>query len=328
MNNTFGNYIKRKRTEMGLSLRKFGELCGISHTHIDSIEKGVDFRTGKAIAVSNETTEKIAKALDIDSDILYLLKINSNSPKFDFYYDPYEDDNIRGQCDIVLKDKNKSIEEKFEAAELMLKTYYSRSITAAKFDKNHVGFKEYASLLLDQDQWKDRFGDTVYNLLVKKYGCKEGLEGSTYYSPKNKKAEDLPNYIELDKKLHRIPILGCIAAGLPIYADQNIEGYTYTDLNGGAEYFGLRVKGDSMDSLRICDGDVIIVRRQSAVENGDIAVVLVDDENATVKQFFQDGTKVTLVPRSNNPEHLPQFYDLKKTSINVLGKVVRNQINF
>ena len=129
-------------------------------------------------------------------------------------------------------------------------------------------------------------------------------------------------------KLHRIPILGCIAAGLPIYADQNIEGYTYTELNGGAEYFGLRVKGDSMDSLRICDGDVIIVRRQSAVENGDIAVVLVDNENATVKQFFQDGTKVTLVPRSNNPEHLPQFYDLKETSINVLGKVVRNQINF
>lgn len=153
-----------------------------------------------------------------------------------------------------------------------------------------------------------------------------GIEKSDLVEDKSKLPKDA---ILIDgAKLHRIPILGCIAAGLPIYADQNIEGYTYTDLNGGAEYFGLRVKGDSMDSLRICDGDVIIVRRQSAVENGDIAVVLVDDENATVKQFFQDGTKVTLVPRSNNPEHLPQFYDLKETSINVLGKVVRNQINF
>ena len=60
---------------------------------------------------------------------------------------------------------------------------------------------------------------------------------------------------------HRIPILGRIAAGLPLYAEQNIEGYTLTDLNGGAEYFALRVSGDSMNAARIEDGDIIIVRR-------------------------------------------------------------------
>lgn len=128
--------------------------------------------------------------------------------------------------------------------------------------------------------------------------------------------------------MHRIPILGYISAGLPIYAEQHIEGYTYTELNGGAEYFALRVKGDSMNALRICDGDIIIVRRQKDIENGDIAVVLVDNENATVKQFFQEGNKVTLVPRSTNPEYAPQFYDLQNTQINILGKVVRNQIDF
>ena len=131
-----------------------------------------------------------------------------------------------------------------------------------------------------------------------------------------------------ESKLHRIPILGTISAGLPLYAEQHIEGYTYTELNGGAEYFGLKIKGDSMNALRICDGDIIIVKRQGTVENGDIAVVLVDKENATVKQFFQEGSKITLVPRSTNPEHTPQFYDLKDTQINVLGKVVRNQIDF
>ena len=128
-----------------------------------------------------------------------------------------------------------------------------------------------------------------------------------------------------ESKLHRIPILGTISAGLPLYAEQHIEGYTYTELNGGAEYFGLKIKGDSMNALRICDGDIIIVKRQDTVENGDIAVVLVDKENATVKQFFQEGSKITLVPRSTNPEHTPQFYDLKDTQINVLGKVVRNK---
>ena len=138
-----------------------------------------------------------------------------------------------------------------------------------------------------------------------------------------------PGAFELnDANMHRIPILGYISAGLPLYADEHIESYTFTELNGGAEYFGLRIKGDSMNALRIFDGDVIIVKRQSVVENGEIAVVLVNDENATVKQFYQDGSNVTLVPKSTNAEHAPQFYNLKDTKITVLGKVVRNLIDF
>ena len=71
------------------------------------------------------------------------------------------------------------------------------------------------------------------------------------------------NAIPIDfKNLKRIPILGRIAAGVPIYAEENIEGYTYTDLNGGPEYFGLRVRGDSMDAAGIKDGYVVIVRRK------------------------------------------------------------------
>ncbi len=127
---------------------------------------------------------------------------------------------------------------------------------------------------------------------------------------------------------HKIPILGCISAGLPIYAEQHIEGYIYTDLNGGNEYFGLRVHGDSMNAMNINEGNVLIVRRQSIVENGDIAVVLVNGECATVKRFYQSGNIVTLLPQSTNPEHSPQMYDLKKIDVNVLGKVIQNQIMF
>lgn len=122
---------------------------------------------------------------------------------------------------------------------------------------------------------------------------------------------------------HRIPILGRIAAGLPLYAEQNIEGYTLTDLNGGAEYFALRVNGDSMNAARIEDGDVIIVRRQDEVENGELAVVMVGDDDATVKRFYTTNDTVTLMPQSRNPEHQPQIYDLKKTKIRVLGRVVK-----
>ncbi len=135
----------------------------------------------------------------------------------------------------------------------------------------------------------------------------------------------LPNGIEpIDlTTYHRIPILGRISAGLPLYADEHIDGYTLTDLNGGAEYFGLRVRGDSMNALRINDGDIIIVRRQEEVEQGEVAVVLVDEEDATVKRFYSSDTTVTLMPQSTNPEHKPQLYDISKTTIRILGKVVK-----
>lgn len=121
---------------------------------------------------------------------------------------------------------------------------------------------------------------------------------------------------------HRIPILGRISAGLPLYAEEHIEGYTYTELNHGAEYFALRVHGDSMDALNIKEGYLVIVRRQDCVENGDIAIILVGDDEATMKRFYQEGDTVTLVPQSTNPEHMPQVYNLKYTSIRILGRVV------
>lgn len=84
---------------------------------------------------------------------------------------------------------------------------------------------------------------------------------------------------------HKIPVLGRISAGLPLYAEENIEEYIYTELNGGNEYFGLRVEGDSMNAARICEGDIIIVRQQEQVEDGEIAVVMVGDEPTALLQL-------------------------------------------
>ena len=122
---------------------------------------------------------------------------------------------------------------------------------------------------------------------------------------------------------HRIPVLGRISAGLPLYAEENIEEYIYTELNGGNEYFGLRVEGDSMNAARICENDIIIVRQQEQVEDGEIAVVMVGDQNATVKRFHREGRNVFLTPQSYNPVHKVQVYDLKETNIRIVGKVVQ-----
>ncbi len=123
----------------------------------------------------------------------------------------------------------------------------------------------------------------------------------------------------------KIPILGKVAAGLPLYADQNIEGYTYTERRGKNQYFALRIRGDSMTAARIFDGDIIIVRKQDIVEDGEIAVVLVDNE-ATVKRFYQDHNKVILMPQSENKIHKPQIYDITQHDVRILGKVVEIKV--
>lgn len=128
--------------------------------------------------------------------------------------------------------------------------------------------------------------------------------------------------------VHKIPVLGYISAGLPLYAEEHIIDETYTTHNGGAEYFALKVKGDSMSAAQINEGNLIIVRRQDTVENGEIAVVMVENENATVKRYKREGNLVQLIPQSFNPEHQIQIYNLEKTKISILGKVVECKIEF
>lgn len=151
--------------------------------------------------------------------------------------------------------------------------------------------------------------------------------------------ERSPNLLDTDDKIleelepynpimHKIPILGDIAAGLPMFAEENIEGYTYTDLNHGGKYFALRVKGDSMTAANIPDGSLVTVRVQPQVENGEIAAVRVNNDSFTVKRFKQDKNIVMLIPQSYNPEHQVQIYDLRKDKIDIVGKVMKCEVDF
>ena len=153
-------------------------------------------------------------------------------------------------------------------------------------------------------------------------GAAAGIVSGVMGTGKSSKLPDTLQALDLGT-FHRIPILGRVSAGLPLYAEQHIEGYTVTDLNGGAEYFALTVRGDSMNAIGICDGYRVLVRRQDEVENGQVAVVMVGDEDATVKRVYATGTTVTLMPQSTNPAHQPQIYDPAKTPVRIIGRVVR-----
>jgi len=115
----------------------------------------------------------------------------------------------------------------------------------------------------------------------------------------------------------RVPLLGQIAAGTPILADQHIEDELTLpqSLVGRGTLFALRVKGDSMIDAAICDGDVVVVRQQQTAENGDIVAALIDEE-ATVKVLRTDGRNVELLPRN------PAYSVIPGNNAVILGKVV------
>ena len=125
----------------------------------------------------------------------------------------------------------------------------------------------------------------------------------------------------------QIPLLGRVAAGLPMYADDNIECYIASDFADGETYYGLRVQGDSMSAAGIDDGDVVIVRQQDSVDADQIAVVLVNGNDATIKYVQQQGNIVFLSPKSYNPAHQIQVYDISKTPIQIIGRVVQCRKN-
>lgn len=123
----------------------------------------------------------------------------------------------------------------------------------------------------------------------------------------------------------RIPVLGRVAAGIPIDAIEEIidwEDISADMAAGGAEYFGLQIKGNSMEP-KISDGDIVIVRKQPDVESGEIAVVLVNGDDATVKRIKKSAAGITLI--ANNPAYDPMFYsneDIEKLPVAILGRVV------
>jgi repressor LexA len=121
--------------------------------------------------------------------------------------------------------------------------------------------------------------------------------------------------------VHKLPLVGEIAAGGPLLAEDNVEDYIAVPepLARGGEEFLLRVKGDSMINAGILEGDLVVVRREQTAQDGDIVVALAGEdetaEEATVKRFFRDGGRVRLQPENDALD--PIFAD----HVQILGKV-------
>lgn len=125
----------------------------------------------------------------------------------------------------------------------------------------------------------------------------------------------------------RIPVLGSVAAGIPIDAIEDVLDWEdiSEDMAKTGEFFGLRIKGDSMQP-RIVEGDVVIVRQQSDADSGDVVIVQVNGDKATCKRLAKYSSGISLI--SFNPTYEPMNYtneQIEQLPVTIIGKVVENR---
>lgn len=116
----------------------------------------------------------------------------------------------------------------------------------------------------------------------------------------------------------QVPLLGRVAAGKPMLAEENIEEYVLCEHAKTDDLFALRVQGHSMIKAHIQNNDIVIARKQASICNNDIVVALIDGEEATVKRFEQKNDIVRLIPE--NDDFFP--VEIEARRVNILGKVI------
>jgi len=135
---------------------------------------------------------------------------------------------------------------------------------------------------------------------------------------KKSRAIELVRTTDKETVFAEIPILGTVAAGLPVMAVENMDGtikLPKTFFKSSENYFALRVRGDSMEGAGILDGDTAIIQQQNMAKNGEIAVVMLED-SVTLKTFFLESARVKLQPE--NPKYSPIYCN---RDVRVLGKL-------
>ena len=122
---------------------------------------------------------------------------------------------------------------------------------------------------------------------------------------------------EDSEEFREIPLLGSVAAGVPLLAEENFEGNIVLHnslLRKNKEYFALKVKGDSMSGAGILEGDTAIIEKQNTVRNGEIAVAVIEDA-VTLKRFYRESSRVRL--QAENPAYKPIY----SNDVKILGRL-------
>ena len=186
---------------------------------------------------------------------------------------------------------------------------------------HHGKFPSVRELMSDLGYKSPRSAALIIKELIKKGFLNKKSNGELQLT----KQEDSGS--EYNARTVDVPLVGTVACGLPIFADENIEAFYPVSLDlvqSGSRYFLLRAQGDSMDKRGINNSDLVLVRQQPSAENGDIVVALINDE-ATIKEFHRTKNAVILKPKSSNLQHVPIILT---SDFQIQGVVIETIPNF
>lgn len=138
---------------------------------------------------------------------------------------------------------------------------------------------------------------------------------------------DRKNISVVSGKGIKIPVLGRVPAGIPLEAVEDIIDYEEIpeEMSKTGEFFGLQIKGNSMEP-RICEGDVVIVKKQDDAESGDLVIAMVNGNEATCKRLMKYKEGIRLIP--SNPVYEPLYFsneEINEKPVKIIGKVVENR---
>lgn len=310
----FSERLKSLRLSHNMTQKQLAEALGISKSTISMYENGnrePDF----------ETLEAIADILNVDMDQLIGRSL----------YVPR--DSVPKRIRIILKYKNISISKLAELLDVDKNNLYDFIFNTPvdEFNYNDPRLHNIADVLgisvdafFGYNIFSDDTTDNYINFLFDKIDkglplTKQESKIVCDYINSSSDTDFLHDNIIPLPKTKSIPLVGSIACGTPILAVENIEDYVKVDEKIPAD-FALRCKGDSMINSRIYDGDIVYIRQQPDVDDGEIAAVLIGEE-ATLKKVYKYPNKVVL--RASNPIYDDMVYtDEELEDIVILGKAV------
>lgn len=315
----FGQYLRQIRKHAGLSIRQLEEKSGVSNAYLSQIE------TGKRGIPSADVIKKLHGPLGVEYEDL-LEKAGHITSEIRSTLLPETqvilDTNVLAEMisnarDVFIGSVSDNNRLKKEYKDLLIKE------TKEMFPKTSI---EDLELFLNKPDFINLMFDNLtldekisfLNIIIQDY-LDRGIDPKVLI---NGNQEEEQGTHTINTTL-RVPVLGHIAAGVPIFADEHIEEWTEIpnmwNLKEG-NVFVLKVKGDSMIGSRIFDGDRVIVKIQPDVENGEIAVINVNGDEATLKRVKKtESGQVILWP--DNPKYEPQF--ITNESARIVGKVIQ-----
>lgn len=290
-----GNRIKRERENLGLTREEFANKIGVSYSAIAMYERGErepnNTLTIKMCELFNCSTDYlIGKSEYRNEDDFFSRNMKLAKEFIEFGASDESDFMDMNKLDALINKLSKLDEEKFE---IVLRAYIN---TLPKEYQAKV--ENYVRFLCS---YSKNFYSTENNLL-----SNETLSST-------------------ERDYYMCPVYGQISAGQPNWAEENIEGRLMIDpdlmgIVNPEEHFFLRVNGESMNKI-VRNGAFALIHKQDFVENGEIAVVLVNGFDATLKKFTKQNDLIILEPQSNDESFETQVYD-KTTPIKILGKYV------